>query len=134
VDCLPVEAWVAADGGALAVWSSLLGPLLAPLIGLSAPLGTLSARTPVPGMARGVTGLGLGENNEAAVEYAWDLRSIGDIHMSSSDTRPRDSTRPGVLWHLPMATGNLHLVLVKAVFPLRGTSAFNIIILIIYLH
>jgi len=26
--------------------------------------------------------------------------------MSSSDTRPRDSTKPGVLWHLPMAAAN----------------------------
>jgi len=112
VDCLPVEGCVAADCAALAVGSSLLGPLLAPLSGLSVPLATLFASCTVPPgvtgiAARVVTGLGLGEYNDCAVEYAWiDRRSIGDTHMSSSDIRPRDSTRPGVLWHLPMATAN----------------------------
>lgn len=98
------------DGIALAVCSSLLGPLLIALTGLSASLGTMlaSAMARTPGMPRNVTGLGLGENSDVgAIEYGWaDLRSIGDIHMSSSDTRPRDSTSPGVLWHLPMATEN----------------------------
>lgn len=70
VDCLPVEGCVAADGGALAVCSSLLGPLLVALIGLSAPLGTLfpSVTAPGPVGPRDI-GLGLGENNEWAVEY-----------------------------------------------------------------
>lgn len=114
IDGLPVEGCVVADCGTLAVCSSLLGPLLVALIGLSVPLGgalfaSATRSTPVPGIPRNVTGLGLGENNECAVEYAWtDLRSIGDTHISSSGTRPRDSTKPGVLWHLPMATGNCH--------------------------
>lgn len=105
-----------AECAALAVGSSLLGPLLAPLIGLSVPLAALFASCTVPPgvtgiAARAVTGLGLGVNNDWTVEYAWtDRRSIGDTHMSSRDTRPRDSTRPGVLWHLPMATADFAVV------------------------
>lgn len=75
VDCLLVEGCVAAECGTLTVCSSLLGaPLLAALVGLSAPLdSTLASAMAVPmvvGAVRRAVGLGLGENNEAAVEYA----------------------------------------------------------------
>lgn len=106
VDCLPAEGCAVADCGALAVWSSLLWPLLVALIGLSMLLATLFALTlfPVLGKPRDVTGLGLGENNEWPAEYAWvDFVSTGETHISSNGIRPRDSTSPGVLWHRPIA-------------------------------
>lgn len=108
VDCLPVEGCVA-DCGALVVWSSLLWPLLVALIGLSMLLATLFTLTLVLAKPRDVTGLGLGENNEWPVEYAWvDFVSTGETHISSNGIRPRDSTSPGVLWHRPIAAASLY--------------------------
>lgn len=113
VDCLPMEGCVAADCGALVVWSSLLWPLLVALIGLSMLLATLFTFTlfPVLVKPRDVTGLGLGENNEWPAEYVWvDFVSMWGTHISSRDIRPRDSTSPGVLWHRPIAAESLHRV------------------------